>query len=166
MTPPPIHESNNHWSSAQRTHRRHQQVTQSTKRRNQLSTRHTYLLRLTQHTSLARHRGNALIHVENEINHLGCTDNSVIGHAPLQNLHLPKFSHSPNTQILTVNHTFCYLVLPHGWVYNSSEVTCGSGGGTLAIVYLDVVAFLFPPLRGVVERCCGLSKYVACLEEA
>lgn len=30
------HESNNHWSSPQRTHRHHQQVTQSTKRRAQL----------------------------------------------------------------------------------------------------------------------------------
>lgn len=28
--------------------------------------------------------------------------------------------------------------------------------------YLDVVAFLFSPLCGVVERCCGLSKFVAC----
>lgn len=62
------HESNDHWSSPQRTHRHHQQVTQSTKRRAQLSTRRTYLFPLRQHASLARihghlchrHRGNAL----------------------------------------------------------------------------------------------------------
>lgn len=62
------HESNDHWSSPQRTHRHHQQVTQSTKRRVQLSTRRTYLFPLRQHASLARihghlchrHRGNAL----------------------------------------------------------------------------------------------------------
>lgn len=61
------HESNDHWSSPQRTHRHHQ-VTQSTKRRAQLSTRRTYLFPLRQHASLARihghlchrHRGNAL----------------------------------------------------------------------------------------------------------
>lgn len=51
------HESNDQWSSPRRTHRHQQQVTQSTKRRAQLSTRHTYLFTLTQHASLARIHG-------------------------------------------------------------------------------------------------------------
>lgn len=79
------HESNDHWSSPQRTHRHHQQVTQSTKRRAQLSTRRTYLFPLRQHASLARihghlchrHRGNALKQFytwRKQKNHLGCTE--------------------------------------------------------------------------------------------
>lgn len=97
------HESNNHWSSPQRTHRHHQQVTQSTKRRAQLSTRRTYLFLVTQHTSLAcihghlrhRHRGNALKKFytrwkQKKIT-LAAQKHSIIGHATLPNLRLPKF---------------------------------------------------------------------------